>query len=489
MVHSSLFMQAKHIHLIGICGTAMASLAGMLKSQGHRITGSDKAFYPPMSDELERLGIETLDGFSAANLEPAPDLVVIGNATSRGNVEVEATLNLKLEYASLPEVLSRHFIRGRQSTVVAGTHGKTTTTSLLAWVMETSGLDPTFLIGGVAENFGASFKVTKSNHFLIEGDEYDTAFFDKGPKFLHYHPDVVILNNIEYDHADIYDDLESVKKAFRLLVNMVPTEGRLIAGWDSPVVREIVEHPITPQGVWSPLERFSIDREDAEWIARDLEFTPNETSFNVFRCGNEYERFRTPLAGRFNVRNCLGVIAAAETLGIERKATAEALATFKSVKRRMEVRGVISGITVIDDFAHHPTAVRETLAAAAQLYPDQRIVSIYEPRTWTARKKVFQAEYGEAFGPAEMVVIAGLFDADRIDANEQLSIEELMRDLKAHGKQAATMNDADDIVARLAPELLEGDVVVIMSNGGFGGIHEKLMDALVKDESQVKVSM
>jgi UDP-N-acetylmuramate: L-alanyl-gamma-D-glutamyl-meso-diaminopimelate ligase len=471
-------LQQKHIHLIGVAGTAMASLAGMLKAQGHRVTGSDKAFYPPMGDELKRLRIETCDGFRAENLEPPPDLVVIGNATSRGNIEIEYALNHKLRYASMPTVLSEHFIRGCHSTVVAGTHGKTTTTSLLAWIMETGGLDPTFLIGGVAENFGASFKVSGSDLFLIEGDEYDTAFFDKGPKFLHYLPDLVVLNNIEYDHADIYADLEAVKKSFRLLVNMIPSGGGLIAGWDSPVVREIIEQPIAPQGVWCPIETFATECDDARWSARKIEYTPAETRFAVRREGKEYGHFRTPLAGRFNVRNCLGAIAAAEMLGIDQRATAEALATFQSVKRRMEVRGEVDGITVIDDFAHHPTALRETLAAVAQRYPERRIVAVYEPRTWTARKKVFQDQYGEAFGPAKMVVIAGLFEAGRIAAEEQLSIVELIETLTRQGKQAETMKDAEEIVARLTPALREGDVVAIMSNGGFGGIHEKMLDAL-----------
>jgi UDP-N-acetylmuramate: L-alanyl-gamma-D-glutamyl-meso-diaminopimelate ligase len=471
-------MQLKHIHLVGVCGTAMGSLAGMLKAQGHRVTGSDKAFYPPMSDELKRLEIEIFSSFSEANLQPAPDLVVTGNATSRGNVEIEYALDSRLPLASMPEVLREHFIRGRHSTVVAGTHGKTSTTSLLAWVMELGGLDPTFLIGGVAENFKSSFKVSSSEHFLVEGDEYDTAFFDKGPKFMHYMPDVVILNNIEFDHADIYDDLEDVKKSFRLLVNLIPARGRLLAGWDSPVVREIIEHPVSPQGVWCPVEGFSTDRDDAHWTAREIDFGQEETSFTVLCKGRKLGRFRTPLAGLFSVRNCLGAIAAAETLGISREAVSEALATFKSVKRRMEVRGIIDGITVIDDFAHHPTAVRETLAAAAQRYPGRRIVAVYEPRTWTARKKIFQAQYGEAFAPAEVVIIAGLFEAGRISSSEQLSIDELIATLVAQGKRALTMTDADEIVARLVPELRSGDIVAVMSNGGFGGIHEKMLSAL-----------
>jgi UDP-N-acetylmuramate: L-alanyl-gamma-D-glutamyl-meso-diaminopimelate ligase len=474
-------MQTKHFHLIGVCGTAMGSLAGMLKAQGHRVTGSDKAFYPPMGAELKRLGIETFDGFAAEHLQlpggQTPDVIVVGNATSRGNAEIEYALNAKLRCASMPEVLREEFIRGKHSTVVAGTHGKTTTTSIMAWVLETAGRDPSFLIGGVAENFGGSFKVSGANNFVIEGDEYDTAYFDKGPKFLHYLPDLVILNNVEYDHADIYADLEAVKKSFRLLLNLIPSQGRLIAGWDSPVVRELVEQPIAPQGVWCPVESFGLD-EGAKWAARDIEYLPDETRFNVTCEGRAYASFRTPLAGAFNVRNCLGVIAAAEVLGLERAAVAEALATFKSVKRRMQVRGEVNGVTVIDDFAHHPTAVRETLLAIAQKYPQRRLVAVFEPRTWASRKKVFQDLYAQAFAPAGYIVIAALYEAHRIASDEQMSISKLVEDLRAQGKPALAIDGADAIVEHLTPELRAGDVVAIMSNGGFGGIHQKLLDAL-----------
>ncbi len=475
-------MKKIYFHLIGVCGTAMGSLAGMLKAQGHRVTGSDKAFYPPMGDELKRLGIETFDGFDAAHLNQGggetPEVVVIGNATSRSNAEIEYTLNNKLRYASMPEVIRENFIRGRHSTVVTGTHGKTTTTSLAAWVMEVGGLDPSFLVGGVAENFGASFKVTDSSYFVIEGDEYDTAYFDKGPKFLHYLPDLVILNNIEYDHADIYPSLDAVKKAFRLLVNLIPTQGRLIAGWDSPVVREVVAKPVEPQGVWCPVESFGIEHPDAKWTAREIVFLPEETRFKVLCEGKEFGEFRTPLAGMYNVKNCLGVIAAAEVLGIERRAVAEALSTFKSVKRRMQVRGVVNEITVIDDFAHHVTAIRETLRAVKQKYRDRRVVAIFEPRSWTTRKKVFQKDYPPAFAPADYVVIAPIFESFRLTADDQLSIDEVIADLRAAGKQAFSIEGAEAIVTHVTPDLRGGDVVVIMSNGGFGGIHEKLLDAI-----------
>jgi UDP-N-acetylmuramate: L-alanyl-gamma-D-glutamyl-meso-diaminopimelate ligase len=475
-------MRKKHFHLIGVCGTAMGSLAGMLKAQGHRVTGSDKAFYPPMSDELNRLGIETFEGFDAFHLSPqngaAPDVVVVGNATSRGNAEVEYALNNKLRCASMPEIIRENFIRGRHSTVVAGTHGKTTTTSLMAWVMQVGGLDPSFLVGGVAENFGASFKGADSNYFVIEGDEYDTAYFDKGPKFLHYLPDLVILNNVEYDHADIYPNLDAVRKVFRLLVNLIPSNGRLVAGWDSAVAREIVTRPVAPQGVWCEVESFGVEHPEAKWTAREIDFLPDVTRFKVLCEGKEYGVFQSPLAGMFNVRNCLAAVAAADVLGIDRRLVAEALATFKSVKRRMQVRGVVNDITVIDDFAHHPTAIRETLRAIKQRYPERRVVAVFEPRSWTTRKKVFQKDYPPAFAPADYVVIAPIFESFRLAADDQLSIDEVMADLRAAGKQAFSIEGADAIVEHVAPDLRPGDVVVIMSNGGFGGIHQKLLDAI-----------
>ncbi|MBO0722918.1 MAG: UDP-N-acetylmuramate:L-alanyl-gamma-D-glutamyl-meso-diaminopimelate ligase, partial [Blastocatellia bacterium] len=326
------------------------------------------------------------------------------------------------------------------------------------------------------------FKVADSSHFVIEGDEYDTAFWDKGPKFLHYLPDLLLLNNIEYDHADIYPSLEAVKKAFRLVVNLIPAQGRLVAGWDSPGVREIVENPLAPQGVWCPVESFGIEHTDAKWTAREIEFLREETRFKVWSGSREYAEFRTPLAGMYNVKNCLGVIAAAEVLGIERQAVREAIATFKSVKRRLEVRGEADGVTVIDDFAHHPTAIRETLRAAKQKYPKRRIIAIFEPRSWTTRKKVFQKEYPTAFASADYVIIAPIFESFRLAAADQLSIEEVISDLKAQGKKAFSIEGADAIVGHLVPNLLSGDVVVIMSNGEFGGIHQKLLNVLERRE-------
>src|SRR5438128_8778141 len=312
-----------HYHLIGICGTAMASLAGMLQARGHQVTGSDENVYPPMCTMLDSLGIQIMPGYEGEHLTPAPDCIVVGNAIPRGNPEVEETLNRKLLYRSLPEVIKKEFIRGRRSLVVAGTHGKTTTTSLAAWVIDDAGLHPSFLVGGVVQNFSASFRVTESNYFIIEGDEYDTAYFDKGPKFMHYLPELAIVNNIEFDHADIYEDLDAVKLAFRRLMNLVPGNGKLIVGWDSPDVRDVVAS--MGQKLFTQLETFGTC-EDAGWQARDIVYSEGMTRFRVFREGREWGKFQTTLIGDFNVRNCLAVIIAADAWGVERPAIAEALA-------------------------------------------------------------------------------------------------------------------------------------------------------------------
>lgn len=465
-----------HYHLIGICGTAMASLAGMLQARGHLVTGSDVNVYPPMSTMLESLGIPVLQGYDAAHLTPAPDCVIVGNAIPRGNPEVEEALNRKLLYRSQAEVVKEEFIRRRRSLVVAGTHGKTTTTSIAAWVMSRGGLDPTFLVGGVVQNFGVSFRVTESDYFIIEGDEYDTAYFDKGPKFMHYLPELAIVNNIEFDHADIYKDLDAVKLAFRRLMNQVPGNGRLIAGWDSPHVREVVGE--MGRKLFTRLETFGTSN-DATWQARDIASMGEVTHFSVVRDGREWARFQTPLIGDFNVRNSLAVIIAADAWGLERETISDALASFKSVRRRAEVRGLERGVTVIDDFAHHPTAVRETLQALKQKYFGRRLIAVFEPRSWSSRLAVFQDDYARAFEHADYVVIAGVFDTTTAtEKGRVLDTQKLISDIAAQDKPAYGIAHADDIVRHLAPELQIGDVVAIMSNGGFGGIHDKLLQAL-----------
>jgi UDP-N-acetylmuramate: L-alanyl-gamma-D-glutamyl-meso-diaminopimelate ligase len=465
-----------HYHLIGICGTAMASLAAMLQARGHQVTGSDQNVYPPMSTMLAGLGIPVTQGYAAEHLSPAPDCVVVGNAIPRGNPEVEETLNRRLLYRSLPEVLKEEFIRGRRSLVVAGTHGKTTTSSLAAWVIDQGDLNPSFLVGGVVQNFGASSRVTDSDYFIIEGDEYDTAYFDKGPKFMHYLPELAIVGNIEFDHADIYKDIDAVKLAFRRLMNTVPGNGRLIAGWDSPLVREVIAS--FGQRLFTQVETFGTC-EDARWQARDIDCSGETTRFRVLREGTEWGEFQTPLIGDFNVRNCLAVIIAADSWGIERQAIIDAMATFKSVRRRCEVRGEVNGVTVIDDFAHHPTAVRETLSALRARYRGQRLVAVFEPRSWSSRLAVFQDEYAKAFEPADYVIVAGVFDTSKAtEKGKVLDTGKLIEDIAAQAKPAFAIRDVDEIVAKLVSELRSGDVVAIMSNGGFGGIHEKLLAAL-----------
>lgn len=465
-----------HYHLIGICGTAMASLAGMLQASGHRVTGSDQNVYPPMSTQLESLGIEILNGYRAENADIGADCVVVGNAISRGNPELEEVLKRKIVYRSQAEIVKELFIRGKRSLVVAGTHGKTTTTSIATWVCDVGGLDPGFLVGGVVQNFGASFRVTESEFFVIEGDEYDTAYFDKKPKFMHYLPEIAIVNNIEFDHADIYRDLYEIKFQFSRLMNLVPGNGRLICGVDSPVVREVLNEM---QGkLFTQVETFGLS-DDAKWQARYIDFTGDLTRFTVFKDASSWGEFETHLIGEFNVRNSLAVIIAADAWGISKEKIQKALDTFRSVKRRMEVRGTIAGVTVIDDFAHHPTAVEETLKALRMKYDGRRLIAVFEPRSWSSRLAVFQEPYSKAFSYADHVIISGVYNTSKAsELGKVLDVSELVKDIELQGKRAFSYPDADSIVEHLKPELREGDVVAIMSNGGFGGIHEKILDVL-----------
>jgi len=454
----------------------MASLAGMLQAQGHHVTGSDENVYPPMSTMLAGLGIEIMRGYQAEHLASTPDCVVVGNAIPRGNPEVEETLNRRLMYRSQAEVVKAEFIRGRRSLVIAGTHGKTTTSSLAAWVIDQCGLNPGFLVGGVVQNFGVSFRVTDSDYFIIEGDEYDTAYFDKGPKFMHYLPELAVINNIEFDHADIYKDLDAVKLAFRRLMNLVPGNGRLIAGWDSPPVRDVVAS-FGPK-LFTNLETFGTC-EDAKWQARDIRYGDGLTHFKVFREGVSWAEFQTPLIGEFNVRNCLAVIIAADAWGADRRVIADALASFQSVRRRCEVRGEVNGVTVIDDFAHHPTAVRETLAALRTKYANRRLIAVFEPRSRTSCHATFQDLYVDAFAPADYVIVARVYDAQRAaEMGGVLDIEKLIEEVAAAGKPAHAITEVDEIVEQMRKEMRPGDVIAVMSNGAFGGIHEKLLAAL-----------
>jgi len=466
-----------HYHLIGICGTAMASLAGMLQARGHAVTGSDQNVYPPMSTQLEALDIEIMSGYKAENTDLPRDITVIGNTIMRGNPELEEVLNRKLAYRSQAETVREEFIRGRRSLVIAGTHGKTTTTSLATWMCEVGGLDPTFLVGGVVQNFGASFRVTESEYFVIEGDEYDTAFFDKKPKFMSYLPEIAIVNNIEFDHADIYKDLDAIKWQFSRLMNLVPGNGRLICGVDSPEVVNVLE---SMNGkLFTTVETFGLS-DAAKWQARDIKFSQAGTQFSVYRSREPWAVFTTGMIGEFNIRNCLSVIIAADAWGISKEKMQEAFDTFKSVKRRMEVRGVKGGVTVIDDFAHHPTAVDETLKALRQRYPSNRLIAIFEPRSRSSRLSIFEEQYKRAFTHADQVIIAGVFNPE--DAKNYgdtlLDVEKLVSDIGSTGKVALTFPDADAIVSSLSGEMRDGDVIAVMSNGGFGGIHDKLLATL-----------
>jgi UDP-N-acetylmuramate: L-alanyl-gamma-D-glutamyl-meso-diaminopimelate ligase len=464
----------KHIHLIGICGTAMASLAGMLKQRGFQVTGSDAAAYPPMSDFLAELGIPVAQPFDAKNLDPPPKLVVVGNAISRGNPELEQLLDQRIPFCSLPQLLHDEFLRCKEVLVVAGTHGKTTTTSMLSWIFHCAGMQPSFLIGGIAENFGSSFHLGEGKHFIIEGDEYDTAFFDKGPKFLHYFPDAVVLTSVEFDHADIYKDLDAVETAFKRLVNLVPRRGRIIA-FDGVTgsASESSSLERCLQKAFCPVERYGSAQRSA-WRVSNVKFEPERTSWFVLRNGELWASFDFPLAGEYNVWNATAAAALAASYGISKEDIAAALKTFNSVKRRLEVKAQVNGVTVIDDFAHHPTAIAETLKALRGRYPDSRLWAILEPRSNTLRRRVLQADLARSLAAADEVVIAGVFRSEAVPENERLELPELAADIQKHGRRARLAADADAIVDLISPELRSGDVVAILSNGGFGGIYEKL---------------
>jgi UDP-N-acetylmuramate: L-alanyl-gamma-D-glutamyl-meso-diaminopimelate ligase len=451
----------------------MATLAALLKSRGYQVQGSDQQVYPPMSDFLVAEGIKTFSGYSADNITADIDLVVVGNAISRGNPELETVLERKLRYCSLPEAIRDHFLWGARSIVLAGTHGKTTTTSLTGWLLTHGGLDPSMLVGGIALNFGSqgsSYQVGKGRDFVIEGDEYDSAFFDKTAKFLKYLPDIAVINNIEFDHADIYADLEAVLVAFRRLVRLVPRNGLLLIGADSPHAKALV-----PTAV-SPVETFGLD-ETATWRGSSIEHRDGLTRFDVHRDGALFGRFESPLLGVHNVRNALAAIAIGTRVGIPQHTLAEGLRQFRGIKRRLETVGVANGVTVLDDFAHHPTAVHETLSALRTGYPGRRLWAVFEPRSASSCRRVFQDDFARAFGAADEVVLAAVFRST-LPEDERLSAEQLVLDLTRQGRHARHIPEIDDIVSTIARERRDGDVVVLMSNGGFGGIHGKLLQAL-----------
>jgi UDP-N-acetylmuramate: L-alanyl-gamma-D-glutamyl-meso-diaminopimelate ligase len=464
---------SKRIHLIGVCGTAMATLAALLKSRGHNVQGSDQNVYPPMSDFLVEQGIKTFSGYSPDHITPDIDLVVVGNAISRGNAELESVLERKVRYCSLPEAVRDYFLWGSRSIVLAGTHGKTTTTSLTAWLLTSGQLDPSLLVGGIALNFGqsgSSYRVGHGRDFVIEGDEYDSAFFDRTAKFLKYLPDIAVIGNIEFDHADIYADLDAVLLAFRRLANLVPKNGLLLLGADSPHAHALGRLAV------SPVETFGLGN-DATWRAEDVQYRDGMTQFTVVRKTELFGRFESPLLGEHNVRNALAAIGIGAHLGLSQSVLAEGLRTFKGIKRRLETVGIADGVTVLDDFAHHPTAVHETLSALRSGYPGRRVWAVFEPRSASSCRRVFQDDFARAFGGADQVILAAVFRST-LPESERLDAVQLVHDLEARGQQARHIPDIDTIVDTVVREHRAGDVVVLMSNGGFGGIHGKLLNAL-----------
>jgi len=451
----------------------MATLAALLKRRGYDVRGSDQNVYPPMSDFLAAEQIPIVTGYAADHIGPEVDLVVVGNAISRGNAELESVLERKIRYCSLPEAVRDHFLWGARSIVIAGTHGKTTTTSLTGWLLTHGRLDPTVLVGGIALNLGdggSSYRVGNGRDFVIEGDEYDSAFFDKTAKFLKYLPDVAVINNVEFDHADIYADLDAVLLAFRRLVNLVPRSGLLLLGADSPHAAGLARHAV------SPLETFGTG-EDADWRATDIESADGLTQFNVHRRRELVGRFASPLLGVHNVRNALAAIAVGSYVGIATADLQDGLRAFKGIKRRLEIVGRAGGVTVLDDFAHHPTAVHETLSALRTGYPDRRIWAVFEPRSASSCRRVFQDDFARSFSAADEVVVAAVFRSS-LPESERLSAEQLVDDLQTRKQHARYIPAVDDIIHTIVDEHREGDVVVLMSNGGFGGIHGKLLQAL-----------
>ncbi|MCK6550000.1 UDP-N-acetylmuramate:L-alanyl-gamma-D-glutamyl-meso-diaminopimelate ligase [Myxococcota bacterium] len=460
------------IHLIGICGTGMGSFAGLLKAAGHDVRGSDENVYPPMSDKLAAWGIPVAIGYRAENLEPPPELVVVGNVIKRTNVEAQAVVERGLAYTSFPKALGDLFLAGRHGVVVAGTHGKTTTTSLVAWLLTSAGRDPGLLVGGVPANFGEGFRLGHGEHFVVEGDEYDTAYFDKVPKFLHYHPKSLIVTSIEFDHADIYADVEAIEREFDKLVALVPPSGRVFACASSTRVLARIAGSKAPVETYTAREGVA-----ADWWVRDVEMGPSGTAFTVMRANMRLGHFHLPMTGRHNVENAVGAIAFACSAGLSVHELDAGLRAFEGVARRQTVRAEIGGIRVIDDFAHHPTAVVETIAAIRARYPSGRLFAIFEPRTATSARKYFQDLYVEAFDAADETIIAGVGRKELAQA-ERLDTEQLAKDIAARGKRARNVAEIDAIVKLLTDEAERGDTLLFMSNGGFGGIYGKIEAAL-----------
>lgn len=465
----------KHIHLMGICGTAMASLAGLLKEKGYQVTGSDSNPYPPMSTQIESLGIQIQKPYSKNNLDPKPDLVVVGNVISKSNEEAQEMVRLSIPFTSLPKAIGEWFIDGKESIVIAGTHGKTTTTSMMSWLADQNGFDPGFLIGGIPKNFAKSFHGGKGKYFIIEGDEYDTAYFDKVPKFIHYHPLHVVLTSIEFDHADIYKDLEDVKSAFAQLLVRIPKDGHLIYNGEDKNINDLLKEMNSKMKGPHVL---SYGFKDTDYTAKILKQDESGILFEVYFKGEKLDQFQLSMVGSYNVLNATATIAMSHQLKWSTEKTKKALTQFLGVKRRQEIRGDIDGVLVIEDFAHHPTAVRETVKAVHDKYPGRRVFSIFEPRSATSRRKVFQQDYLKAFEGSYQVYIAEAFDQSRIAEDDRFSSQELVEGLAKLSQKAACLPNADSIVKALMEQTQPNDIVLIMSNGGFDGIYEKLLSNL-----------
>jgi UDP-N-acetylmuramate: L-alanyl-gamma-D-glutamyl-meso-diaminopimelate ligase len=478
MPHIKEIGQLRRVYLIGICGTAMASLAGMLKDRGHEVIGSDEHVYPPMSTYLEQLRIEVLEGYTKEHLETfRPDLVIIGNAAARSNVEAAAVLEMDLPYTSMPEAIYQLFIKGKHSIVVAGTHGKTTTTSLMAWMLESAGRDPGMVVGGIPVNFGHNYKLGKGEHFVIEGDEYNTAFFDQGAKFLHYHANTLLLNNIEFDHADIYDSLDQIVAAFREAAAQVAPGDLIVANGDDDIVASLRGDA---KARW-----FTFGFGEGRDIrATDVEYVREATHFTAWWEGEEWRRFSTTLSGAHNVLNALANIAIARHLGLDGDEIQKGLESFQGIKRRMEVRGVERGVTVVDDFAHHPTAVETTLHGARERYPDGKIWALFEPRSISSGRKEFEEGYMKAFRQADHVVFGPIFHRDRYEnrygLDKMMSIPAILESLRPHGIDGVQIDDFDEIARHVGKQAEEGDAIIVMSSGAFGGIHGKILEELAR---------
>lgn len=451
----------------------MASLAAMFKHKGFYVYGSDEGVYPPMSTFLQEQEIPVFQGFDPEHLKPAPDLVVVGNVISRGNVEIEEILARHIPYISLPGALAEYFIRGHRSIVVTGTHGKTTTSSLLAWVFDFAGRKPGFMIGGIPQNFGRGFQVGKGEDFIVEGDEYDSAFFDKAAKFLRYLPDIGIINSIEFDHADIYDSIKDIEIAFRRFVNLIPKNGLLVVGQENKLAMEI------SRAAFCPVESFGLNNQ-ATWFAENIKIGADGTDFDVFHNGTKKVQVKIRLYGNHNIRNSLAVIAVAHHAGIEFETIRKALSEFSGVKRRQELKGDVSGIKIYDDFGHHPTAVHETLQSFRAKFPQKRIWALFEPRTATTRRDVFQQDFADAFAPADKVLIAPVHRPDKAPAGHVFSSEKLADDLHQRNKSAQYFKSINEIVQHLATHAQSGDIIITFSNGPFGNIHQKLLEKFGK---------